>query len=40
MLCQIVINAKERKILIQGNKIALGVSETLLGQPEKISRRR
>ena len=28
MLGQIVMNAKERKIIIQGNKIALGVSET------------
>ena len=41
MLCQIVINAKEREILIQGNKIALGVSETLVrtareGLTEKV----
>ena len=25
-----MMNAKERKIIIQGNKIALGVSETLV----------
>ena len=41
MLCQIAINAKERKTINQGNKILLGVTEILVkaardGLTEKV----